>query len=179
MKATLTTEPGAGRESGEVHTVISGVDPGDAFFIVKSGRLVRHPLGNPLTYISNDASGAFRLSREVDGGRHESTVKFHNGIVTAFTDDPSPFYGYRFAPTWVKSHCVDADDVLLSLGVAQLVELIRAVQAGEPVNFTDDTTRAMVGLALCSPDLLGPMNPADTWVLLDDTHMSAIASWAR
>ncbi|WP_137188031.1 hypothetical protein [Pseudomonas asiatica] len=180
MRDTLTTACSASGEPGALHTVISGAGQGDTYYVDSSGALVRQPAGDPFSYISHDASGAFRLQRDVDGGRVESTIKFHNGIITSVSADSGlGHFGYRFAPTWVRQNHVGEHQEQLEPAVAELVELILAVQAGDQVDLTADTRRVMVGLALCSPELLGPINPADAWAMLDTTHVKAIVSWAR
>ncbi|MCU9528490.1 hypothetical protein [Pseudomonas mosselii] len=180
MRDTLTTAYSASGEPGALHTVISGAGKGDSYHVDSSGALVRQPAGDPFCYVSHDASGAFRLEREVDGGRVESTIKFHNGIITSFSADSGlGQFGYRFAPTWVRQNCVGEPHEQLEPAVAELVEMILAVQAGDQVDLTTDSRRVMVALALCSPELLGPMNPADAWAMLDATQVKAIARWAR
>ncbi|SBW84312.1 hypothetical protein PVE_R2G0283 [Pseudomonas veronii 1YdBTEX2] len=161
------------------HMVVSGAEPGDSFVVDRGSVLVRHPVGDEFAYTSNDASGVFLVCCEIDGAVVDTFVKFHNGLVTSCDNNHSQACGYRFDPTWIRSHRINRSDLICSPEATKLVSLIRAVDAGEVVDLESDMDRVMVALALCHADLLGAFTPAQAWTFLDDAHFCAVTQWAR
>jgi hypothetical protein len=161
------------------HMVVSGAEPGDSFVVDQGSILVRHPIGDEYAYTSDDASGVFLVCCEIDGAVVETFVKFHNGLVTSCDNNHSQACGYRFPPTWIRSHRIDRSDAIRTPEVTHLVSLIRAVDAGEVVDLASEMDRVMVALALCHADLLGAFIPAQAWAFLDDAHICAVTQWAR
>ncbi|RMM39541.1 hypothetical protein ALQ79_200331 [Pseudomonas amygdali pv. lachrymans] len=161
------------------YMVVSGAEPGDSFVVDQGSILIRHPIGDEFAYTSDDASGVFLVCCEIDGAIVETFVKFHNGLVTSCDNNHSQACGYRFAPTWIRSHRIDRSDAIRTPEGTHLVSLIRAVDAGEVVDLASEMDRVMVALALCHADLLGAFTPAQAWAFLDDAHICAVTQWAR
>lgn len=161
------------------HMVVSGAGHGDSFVVDQRSVLVRHPAGDEFAYTSNDASGVFLVCCEIDGATVETFVKFHNGRVTSCDNHHSQACGYRFDPTWIRSHRVGRSDSNYSPEAIHLTSLIRAVDAGEALDLESEMDRVMIALALCNADLLGAFTPAQAWAFLDDAHICAVTQWAR
>lgn len=159
--------------------IVSGAEPGDSFVVNQASILIRHPSGDEFAYTSNDASGVFLVCCEIDGGAVETFVKFHNGLVTSCDNNHSQPCGYRFAPTWIRSHRIDRSDAIRTPEANHLVSLIRAVDAGEIIDLASAMDRVMVALALCQANLLGEFTPSQAWAFLDDAHICAVSQWAR
>lgn len=179
MGNTLTTRSHFPGLPGLEHIVLSGAEPGDSFVVNQDSALVRHPAGDEFAYTSNDASGVFLVYCEIDGAVIETFVKFHNGLVTSCDNNHAQACGYRFDPTWIRSHRIDRSDSICSPECNRLVSLIRAVDAGKVVDHASEMDRVMLALALCQVDLLGAFTPSQAWAFLDDAHIDAVTHWAR
>lgn len=173
---TLTINAPSPDAASTDYTIASGEGRNDTFIVDSEMRLFRKPYGDPFTYQSRDASGAFRLTRVVDGGVVYSAIKFFNGVVVDICSEAA-IYGYCFEPTWERiEHVADGG---MHKCVTEHVGVIHRAQTGSQVDYADDKQRVMVALALCDSHLLGKTSAATGWALLDPEHIAAICSWAR
>lgn len=166
-----------GTESG-TYLIINSLGHGDKFFVRASGRLLCKRVGKSFTYSSHDASGAFHLRRTMDGVEIDSTLNFHNGVVTGHSENVDAYsFGYRFPPTWAGMTRIELAHPTLPL--AALMDVISAASIGIDLILTEEAERLMVGLALCKPEFLAGKNPIDAWAILGPEHVQAITRWAR